>query len=215
MSIDRKVQLTDYVALLINNVKSRTLGLVLGLDDDFVTVDRKIIACLNLIGNAGNHVLEADFTRMLYYGYSVIRIPFTYSVAFDNFVPVSLVEYRTVRDIVLREGNAGVLVYDAKLGCTAYYNILDTTVTICSQYGTKFVELKLTVVLGIYRRIRSRARCSTTDVEGTERKLGTRLTDRLSGDNSDNFSLFNHSAGCKVATVTLGADALAALASED
>ena len=52
-------------------------------------------------------------------------------------------------------------------------------------------------------------------MEGTEGKLGTRFTDGLCGDNADNLTGFNHTAGSQVAAVALCAHALAGFAGEN
>ena len=49
-------------------------------------------------------------------------------------------------------------------------------------------------------------------MERTQRQLGTRLADRLGGDHADHFAFLNHASGRQVASVTLGAYALARLA---
>ena len=52
-------------------------------------------------------------------------------------------------------------------------------------------------------------------MEGTQCKLGTRFTDGLCGDDTDDLSLFDHAAGGKVASVALGAYTVTAFASEN
>ena len=51
-------------------------------------------------------------------------------------------------------------------------------------------------------------------MEGTQSQLCTRLADGLCRDDSDDFALLDHAAGGEVASVALGADALAALAGQ-
>ena len=51
-------------------------------------------------------------------------------------------------------------------------------------------------------------------MEGTQCKLGARLSDGLCCDDSDNLSFLNHSASRKVASVAFRADTLAGLARE-
>src|SRR5690606_25353186 len=54
----------------------------------------------------------------------------------------------------------------------------------------------------------------TTDVEGTHGQLGTRLTDRLGGDDADSFTDVHLVTASQVATVALGADAVAGFAAD-
>src|SRR5690606_22651481 len=56
--------------------------------------------------------------------------------------------------------------------------------------------------------------CSTTDVERTHGQLGTRLTDRLCSDNADSFTDVHLVTASQVATVALGADAVAGFAAD-
>ena len=55
----------------------------------------------------------------------------------------------------------------------------------------------------------------TAGVEGTHRKLSTRLADGLSRDNADRLALVNGSAGGKVDAVALGTNAVSCLAGEN
>ena len=52
-------------------------------------------------------------------------------------------------------------------------------------------------------------------MEGSEGKLGTRLTDGLCSDDTDDLSLLYHTAGGEVASVAFCADTLAGFAGED
>ena len=54
-----------------------------------------------------------------------------------------------------------------------------------------------------------------TGVEGTERKLGTRLTDGLCGNDADGLAELHHLGSGEVAAVALLTYAVAALACED
>ena len=53
-----------------------------------------------------------------------------------------------------------------------------------------------------------RAGCRTTDVERTHGQLGTRFTDRLSGNHADCFTGIDQFAACQVATVTVCTQAM-------
>ena len=88
-------------------------------------------------------------------------------------------------------------------------------VTVClERNGTKLIELDTAVVLSNDTRIGSCVGCHATGVGCTERKLSSRLTDGLRGNDTDSLTLLNHAAGSKVASVTLHADTFLALASE-
>ena len=112
-------------------------------------------------------------------------------------------------------GNACVLVYDADLGHSADHDLLSGTVFCYLLDGPEFLEHQFTVVLGLDGGIGCRAGSRTTNVESTEGKLCTRLTDGLCCDDSDNFTLLDHPAGREVTAVALCANSLAGFASED
>ena len=52
-------------------------------------------------------------------------------------------------------------------------------------------------------------------MEGTERQLGTRLTDGLGGNHADHFTFLHHTGRREVAAIAFGAHALAAFAGEN
>jgi hypothetical protein len=94
-----------------------------------------------------------------------------------DLVPFLLVEDGSVRDVVLGISISGIFVYDAKFGHAAHDNGLGNTFFAHSLDGTELLELEAALILGIDGRIDYRTAGGTTDVEGTERKLGTRLTE--------------------------------------
>src|SRR5690606_32614074 len=56
--------------------------------------------------------------------------------------------------------------------------------------------------------------CCPAQVEGTHGELGARLADRLCSDNADRFALVDRSTACEVATIALGANAIAGFAGQ-
>jgi len=64
------------------------------------------------------------------------------------------------------------------------------------------------------RRLFRMPRSGTADVEGTHRKLGTRLADGLGSDNADSFAKIDEVPPGKIAAVALGAYAPPALAGQ-
>ena len=114
---------------------------------------------------------------------------------------------------MLGEGDAGVDVDDAHLGCTADDNLEVTFVLVLGD-GPEFLELQTSVVAGDDLGLRCNAGCGTSDVECTEGQLCTGLSDGLCGNHSDHLALLDHAAGGQVAAVALCADSLAGLAGE-
>ena len=82
--------------------------------------------------------------------------------------------------------------------------------------GTELVDFETAFVFGGKCGVGTDVATShTTDVECTKGKLGTGLTDSLSGDDTDRFAFLNHFAGSKVAAVAFGADAVFCLTGEN
>src|SRR5450830_1908452 len=75
-------------------------------------------------------------------------------------------------------------------------------------------EANRTVGLGFHRRSHCCTRCRTTDVERTHGQLSTWLTNRLRSDNTDCFTAVDQHAAAQIATVALGAQAVARVASQ-
>ena len=75
-------------------------------------------------------------------------------------------------------------------------------------------EAGRTVGLGFHRAGNRGTRSRTTDVEGPHGQLGTRLTDGLGGDDADRFTGVDQHAAAQVATVALGAQAIAHVAGQ-
>lgn len=65
------------------------------------------------------------------------------------------------------------------------------------------------------RRLFGRFGGRTADVEGSHRQLGTRFTDRLSGNNTDRFTDIDRRTAGQIASVAGGADAVFAFAGQN
>ena len=113
-----------------------------------------------------------------------------------------------------RKDNACVHVNDAKFSQTTYYDLHILTSFINCIYRTKFLKFQTTIILQNDACISSHVTCDTTGVEGTQCQLSTRLTDRLSSDDADSFTLLHHSAGCKVTSITFSTYTMLSLTSQ-
>src|SRR3990167_3137847 len=76
------------------------------------------------------------------------------------------------------------------------------------------VQTYRTAILHLYAVGSGGSAGRTTDVERTHGQLGTRLTDRLGSNNTDRFTNVDLVTTCQVATVALGADAIAGFTSD-
>ena len=108
-------------------------------------------------------------------------------------------------------------VNELKLGKTAHNHLtLDVllAVVLDERHDTDVLEVELAVVLCYDRSVGGSVTCHTTGVEGTERKLCTRLTNGLCGNHTYCLAHLNHALCCEVTSVTLHADTVLALAGE-
>src|SRR3712207_7571457 len=67
----------------------------------------------------------------------------------------------------------------------------------------KIIKLKTAVVIGHNAGIGRRITGHTTGLESTKSKLGTGLTNGLSGNHTDSLTLLNHAGSGQVTAVTL------------
>ena len=88
MGTDRQVVLPDLVAFGVEDDDRRVAGLVLGLNDDLVFVDRELIGDLLTVGHTLDEVVELDLTSGLDDGRGVVRIPLAEKVALVDLVTV-------------------------------------------------------------------------------------------------------------------------------
>ena len=207
-----QVVLLEHLALVSDNENGRVLGLVLGLDDDLVLVVGILVGTLLAEGHAALHIVETYSTCGLDDGDGVVRIPFADEVSLLDGLAILLVDDRAIRNIIVRECDACVLIHNLELGHTADNDFLSETVDSLPFESPELLILEFSVVLGLDGGISGRAGSGTSHVECTEGKLGTRLTDGLGCDDSDNLALLDHAAGGKVTSVALCADSLAGLA---
>ena len=106
---------------------------------------------------------------------------------------------------------------EAHLRQTAYHHVaVDVllAVVLHKRNHAQLVELYARVVLCHDRRVGGGIGSHTTGVERTQGKLCSRLTDCLCGNHTDSLAYLHHAACGKVASVTLHADAMLALACE-
>ena len=118
----REVVLLDDGAAGIHDIHCRALSPVLGLDDDLVIGAGILIRRILAIGYTLDHILEFQSTGSLHDGGGVICIPLADAVSLGYLVTFLEVKHGSVRNIVLREGDACVLIHDAKFSHSTYHN---------------------------------------------------------------------------------------------
>ena len=156
----------------VNNWSNRA---VLRLDNDSIFKASGGIL-LNLIGNAFDNVLVTDNTSMLVDDNGIEWVPFGDNIALLNLRSALKEECRTITDSSLLKGHTGIGILDTHFGHTANDNLLDASIELRGIDGTEFLDDEVTIIASLEVVDCNDATCDTTGVEGTEGKLGTRLT---------------------------------------
>ena len=181
----------------------------LGIDDHLRGQTGDLVDLLGH-GHAFLDVLEAHRTAVLTDDRAGQRIPAGQLRTGGERLTVMDVQRGTVGDLVAL-ALAAVVVGDHHLARTRDDDQLALGVGDVAHGGR---EAGRTVGLGFHRAGDRRTRSRTTDVEGPHGQLGTRLTDGLGGDDADRFAGVDQHAAAQVATVALGAQAIAHIAGQ-
>ena len=123
------------------------LGFVPGLDDDLLLVEGVFVGRLLPECDALDEAVEGYCTGQLGDGDGVVCVPLADAVSLGDVGSVLLEELGTVGDVVLGEGDAGVDVDDAHLGCTADYD-LEVAVVLVLGDCPELLELQASVIAG-------------------------------------------------------------------
>ena len=107
-----------------------------------------------------------------------------------------------------RKNDTSIYVHKTNFSQTAYHYFCSFTHFVYDIYRTKFFKFQTSTVLSHNTCICRNIRSSTTGVECTQCQLCTRLTNRLSSDYTDSFTLLNHAARCQVTSVTFSTNPL-------
>ena len=201
------------VAFLVENLDDRVLRLVFRLDDHLFTEARLFVE-LVAVGDVLDDVLEGDLTVVFRDDNRIVRIPFADQVALFHQVAVVHIECRAVLQVVRIEYDVGVDIDDAHLREAADDHIDLFACFVLALDGAQIVDLEAAFVAGNDTVVGCHTSGDTTDVEGTQRQLGTRLADGLRGDYADHFAFLYHACGSQVAAVALRTDALAGFAGQ-
>ncbi len=207
---------TNDLAVGIEHIASRHLRLVLRLCDNLLAQAGRLIG-LGTEGDAFDDIVETQCTGILGDDNSVERVPLGNQVALLHDIAVLEVECRTIRHVDGRKDDICMRIDELQFGESAdHHKAIDIllAVVLDERYDTHFLKLQFGVVLGHDRCIGGCIGSHTTGVECTEGQLCTRLTDSLSSDDTDGLAELYHTLGGKVASVTLHADTVLALASE-
>ena len=205
----------EHLAVCIHDIGFGHLGTVAGFDYHLVfetgllvNVDTEVDILRKVaVNEASAHF--ADDNR-------VERVPFADYIAHIHRVSVVEIEFRTVRNLSVREHHLGVGIHDAHFCETSDYDLHFASV--CTFFiggnGAKFLYLKAAFVARSHAVDGRDIAGHTTDVERTECELCSGFADRLRSDYADSLAFLHKAAVGEVAAVALGAHALLAFASE-
>ena len=182
----------DHCAVLVDDVASRHLGAVLGVDDDFLSQSRGLIG-LSLEGDALLDVVEPQATRIFGDDDSIEGVPLGDERASLDLVVGLEVERATIRHIDRGEHDVGIGIDETHLGETADHHLAHLAILL-EGHGTQLVELKASLVLRHDGGVGGGIGSHTTGVERTEGKLCTRLADGLCGDDTHGLAHLHHAA---------------------
>src|SRR5690606_12577530 len=108
-----------------------------------------------------------------------MRVPGSDDLTHFDVGLVGAIHYRTVRQLVAFLFTTVDVVDHQLTGAAHYYEL-----AVAALHGLHVVQVNRTFGLDLYAVVGSGSRCGTTDVERTHGQLGTRLTDRLCGNNA-------------------------------
>ena len=203
----------NLVTILVDNLDDWVLSLILRLDN-YALRKAGLLVTLLAVGNTLDNALVDNLTIGLGNDNGVIWVPLTDKVTLLNLNAILHIECSTVRQCVSVERNIGVWIDNTELRLTRYNDVDRLIRAILTLNRTQVIDLEATIVLRNNICLNGQATSDTTDVERTESKLCTWLTDRLCGDDTDNLTLLDHTCCSKVTTVTLSTNATTSLTSE-
>ena len=215
MGTDGKVVHLEDVAFGIHDIEGRVLGTLTALDDDLV-LQAGLSVALDTVGDVLDNILEGDATGDVGNNNGIVRIPLGNKFVLGQHVAGSLVKLGAVGQQGREEGNVGIGIDNTHFSRTTHDNMVAVALVVGIRHGTEFVDDETAFVFGLQAGGGTNVSTGdTTDVEGSQGQLSTRLTDSLCGDDADGLTLLDHLAGGQVAAIALGADAMLRLASED
>ena len=201
---------TEHIAVGVEHIAGRNLGVVLGVDDNLLGKTCGIVG-LGLEGDTVDDVVEAQCTGIFGNDERIEGVPLGDEVALLDDVAVLVVEDRTVGQVEGREDDIGIGVDESDLTQTAYDHTAILGLVVAEGNVAHLFKLNAGVVLGNDAGVGGCITSHTTGVECTQCKLCTRLTDGLSGNDTGSFAQLYHTRGGEVAAIALGTDTALAL----
>ena len=113
-----------------------------------------------------------------------------------------------------RKNDTGIHIHKTHFGQTTYYHFCRFTHLVNDIYCTQLFKFKTCIIFSNDTGVSCNICSSTTGVECTQCQLCTRLTNRLSSDYTNSFTLLNHAARCQVTSVTFSTNTLLSFTSQ-
>ncbi len=167
----------DRDTVFVDDLDGRALRPVTRVDHDLRGVTRLFVDGF-FEGQVRHKVAVADTAGLLRDDDGVVRVPFIQNVALGDLLSIHHLELGTVDHVILRDDAVRTRLDDVDHTGTRDGDELIFRVTRRDDRAN-VLELHHTVELGNGRALRHGEGCRTTGVERTQRKLCTRLTDRL------------------------------------
>ena len=142
---------------------------------------------LALHGDPRDHFVVADTTSLLRENRDIVRIPHGENVALVDRTTISNGQNRTNDDLV--DFDFAIVFIQNLDGASLVEN---DVCAISSLHDAEATVLNLTTDADLNFRILKHTTRNTTDVECSHRQLCARLTNRLSGDDTNCRTTFNH-----------------------
>ena len=176
------------------------LRLLLPVDDHLVGNARRFVEDF-AIGHAFDHVDEVNDTFLLRHDREGVRIPLGQLVTTGDLLAILDQQLRTIRQ-TMPGALASLIVLQDHFGITPHDHrnaagVIDGIIIEHAQH---------TIMACFNMRLFCTTLGSTTDMEGTHRELCTRLTNGLSGNNTDSFTDVDRRTTCQIAAIAGPAD---------
>ena len=175
-------------------------------NDNFAQTGRFIR--LYFISNVFNNTFKLNLTSSFCYNNSIERIPASNHLTFLYYFTISGIKCRTIRYVMSRKNNTGIYIHKTYFCQTTYHNFCRFTSFVHNVYSTEFFKFQACRILSHNTCIGCDIGSRTTGMEGTQRQLCTRLTDRLCSNYPNSLTSLNHLACCKITSITFRTNSL-------
>ncbi len=145
---------------------------VFALDHDLLA-ELGCLISLYTISHTFIDILETNLTTLFRYDDCIEGVPFANHVAWLHCISIVEEKFRTVRYIGIHQNDSGLRLHNTELTHTTDNDIHSIGIL----DGSEFLDLKFAVITRGDILDSGNVTGDTTDVECTECKLGTRLTD--------------------------------------